>query len=224
MSHNPTIDDPAFIYVLPEDLLHILVVAILPCKQQERLSAMVGRSRQQMLTPSDTDDFDRLLDRIDPPDQAFFDGVRVLSTEDRQRLREILSAEFGKTSMEEAPPSPTLREVQPEYLTLNQRRTPHVLPGSRSFVWISFQTPSRLADDLQAVTQEQHTSIDGILNGFLSTSLALLQIDNLSNEDVDNLAVRRELAATSVAALGDIWDNELDHKWQEFRPCPGKIS
>ena len=43
-------------------------------------------------------------------------------------------------------------------------------------------------------------------------------IDWLSDEDLDSLAVRCELAAASVAALGDFWDNEVDLEWQNFQP------
>ena len=46
-------------------------------------------------------------------------------------------------------------------------------------------------------------------------------IDWLSDEDLDSVAVRRELAAASVAALGDFWDNEVDLGWQDFAPEVG---
>ena len=72
--------------------------------------------------------------------------------------------------------------------------------------------------NLQAVAQERQTSIDMILNESLSTSLTVLHMDHLPNEDIDSLAVRRELAAASVAALGDFWDNEVDLEWQIFQP------
>jgi hypothetical protein len=152
------------------------------------------------------------------PGQALLDAVRSLPTDDRRRLWESLADEFGKLPVEGAPPSPTLREARPEYLAVNQGRTPSVLPAPGSSVWVSFQTPSRLAHDLQAVAQERQTSIDMILNELLSTSLAVLQMDRLPDEDIDSLVVRRELAAASVAALGDFWDNEVDLEWQNFQP------
>ena len=40
----------------------------------------------------------------------------------------------------------------------------------------------------------------------------------MCEEDLDGLAVRRDLAAASVAALGDFWDNDVDAKWQDFQP------
>lgn len=46
-------------------------------------------------------------------------------------------------------------------------------------------------------------------------------IDWLSDEDLDSLAVRRELAAASVFALGDFWDNEAEGEWQYFAPEVG---
>lgn len=41
------------------------------------------------------------------------------------------------------------------------------------------------------------------------------------DEDLDKLAIRRELAAASVAALGDFWDNEVDSQWQDSAPEVG---
>lgn len=46
-------------------------------------------------------------------------------------------------------------------------------------------------------------------------------IDWLSDEDLDSLAVRREMAAASIAVLGDFWDNEVDCAWQDFTPEVG---
>lgn len=46
-------------------------------------------------------------------------------------------------------------------------------------------------------------------------------VDWLTDEDTDDLAVRRELAAASFAALGDFWDNEVDRAWQDFAPEVG---
>lgn len=149
--------------------------------------------------------------------QALIDAVCALSADDRWRLWEILSAEFDRSSLAGASPSPTLREARPEYLAKNQDRTSSALPAPENSVWIRFQTPSGLANDLQAVAQERRTSIDSILNELLSTSLALLQMDHLTDEDVDSLAVRRDLAAASIAALGDFWDNEVDLEWQDYQ-------
>lgn len=153
-----------------------------------------------------------------PSRQALLDAVRTLSAGDRTWLWEILSDELGISSAMGAPSSPALREARPEYLAVNQGRAPNALPAPGSSVWISFQTPSRLANDLQAVAQERQTSIDMILNELLSTTLAVLHMDHLPDEDIDSLAVRRELAAASVAALGDFWDNEVDAEWQDFQP------
>ena len=44
------------------------------------------------------------------------------------------------------------------------------------------------------------------------------RMDWLTGEDTDDLVVRRELVAASVAALGDSWDNEIDIEWQDFQP------
>lgn len=153
----------------------------------------------------------------DFPGEDLLDAIRALSVDGRRRLWQILSDEFGKASVETVPPSPTLREAQPEYIAAGG--TPNAVPAPGRYVRISFQTPSRLADDLQAVAQERQTSIDAILNELLSTSLALLTMDHLPDEDIDSLAVRRELAAASIAALGDFWDSEVDLDWAEIQLC-----
>ena len=152
------------------------------------------------------------------PWQALLETIRHLSEDDRQILLRILADEFGGRASENLPASHTLREARPEYLVVKQGRAPGVLPAAGSSVWISFQTPSQVAHDLQAVAQQWQISIDMILNELLSTSLALLHMEHVPNEDIDSLAVRRELAAASVAALGDFWDNEVDREWQDFQP------
>ena len=48
--------------------------------------------------------------------------------------------------------------------------------------------------------------------------MAALGDGPISEEDLDDLVVRRELAAASVAALGDFWDDEVDARWQGFQP------
>jgi hypothetical protein len=48
--------------------------------------------------------------------------------------------------------------------------------------------------------------------------LTLLGEGPAATESLDSLAVRRELAAASMAALGDLWDNEVDAQWQTFQP------
>lgn len=47
-------------------------------------------------------------------------------------------------------------------------------------------------------------------------------LDWLTDEDTDVLAVRRELAAASVAGLDNFWDNEEDLAWQDFQTTGGK--
>ena len=153
---------------------------------------------------------------IESHQDVLLETIRPLSVDERRLLFSILADEFGGRASENLSASPTLREARPEYLAVKQGRTPGVLPAPSNSVWISFQTPSRLAHDLQAMAQERQTSIDMILNELLSTSLAVLQMDHLPDEDSDSLAVRRELATASVAALGDFWDNEVDRAWQDF--------
>lgn len=150
--------------------------------------------------------------------EALQEAIHHFSEDDRRLLRSILADELGGQVVENVPVNPTLREARAEYLALKRGWTPRSRPAAGRSVKISFHTPSHLADDLQAVAQERQTSIDSILTELLSTSLALLHTDHLSGEDMDSLAVRRDLAAASVAALGDFWDNEADRAWQDFQP------
>lgn len=52
----------------------------------------------------------------------------------------------------------------------------------------------------------------------LQSVLAALGDGPIGEEDLDDLVVRRDLAAASVAALGDVWDDEVDSQWQDFQP------
>ena len=56
------------------------------------------------------------------------------------------------------------------------------------------------------------------LRELLESSLASLGEGPATGEEIDSLAVRRELAAASVNALGDFWGNEIDTEWQTFQP------
>ena len=48
--------------------------------------------------------------------------------------------------------------------------------------------------------------------------MTLLGEGQTATESLDRLSVRRELAAASVAALGDFWDSGVDAHWQTFQP------
>lgn len=150
--------------------------------------------------------------------EALLDNIRALAPDDRRRLWEILDDEFGGPSSDDAPVRYRLRETRSDYVAVEYSRAQGTLPTAASSVLISFQAPSRLAHDLQAVALERQISIDTVLNELLSTSLAVLQMDLPSDDDLDSLTVRRELAAASIAALGNVWDNEVDRVWQDFQP------
>ena len=75
------------------------------------------------------------------------------------------------------------------------------------------------------VSPELHTSLKVAaarrrisMSELLESSMTLLGEGPASTESLDSLAVRRELAAASIAALGDFWDNEVDAQWQTFQP------
>lgn len=50
---------------LSEAESHALSVAMLSCEQQDRLSVLLERNKQQALTPADEEELDRFIQRID---------------------------------------------------------------------------------------------------------------------------------------------------------------
>lgn len=64
LPNSPT-NDPDLLEGLSEAELHALAVATLSPEQQNHLSALLERNRQQTLTPDEEDELDRLLKRID---------------------------------------------------------------------------------------------------------------------------------------------------------------
>lgn len=138
--------------------------------------------------------------------QTLLNAIRTLSSDERRQLWRALDTEFGVWE------EPSLREMHAEYRIGNE------VQMQAHDVKISFHLPSYLALQLQAVAQERSASVDAFLNELLATSLAILQMGNFAEDDTNSLAIRRELAAASVAALGDFWDNEVDREWQDFQP------
>ncbi len=65
MLPNSPANDPDLLEGLSQAELYALSVAMLSPEQQDHLSALLGRNRQQTLTPDEEDELDRLLDRID---------------------------------------------------------------------------------------------------------------------------------------------------------------
>ena len=85
-------------------------------------------------------------------------------------------------------------------------------------VRLSLDVSPELHMSLKMAAVRRRLSMSELLRELLESSLASLGEGPAAGEDTDSLAVRRELAAASVNALGDFWDNEVDAQWQTFQP------
>ena len=83
---------------------------------------------------------------------------------------------------------------------------------------LSLNVSQELHSALKMAATRRRLSMSELAQELLASSLAVLGEGLLAYEDLDDLAVRRELAAASIAALGDSWDNEIDAQWQTFQP------
>ena len=91
------------------------------------------------------------------------------------------------------------------------------VPTKPPRVRLSLDVPPELHTALKVAAARRRITMSELLRQLLESALAALG-DGPMSEDLDDLAVRRELAAASVAALGDFWDNEVDAQWQDFQP------
>ena len=85
-------------------------------------------------------------------------------------------------------------------------------------VRLSLDVPMELHTALKVTAAKRRLSMSDLVRQLLKNALAVLGDASTAYEDLDSLMVRRELAAASVAALGDFWDNEVDAPWQDFQP------
>ena len=88
----------------------------------------------------------------------------------------------------------------------------------RQRVRLSLDVPIELHTALKVTAARRRLSMSDLVRQLLGSALAVLGDSCTVYEDLDSLAIRRELAAASVAALGDFWDNEVDAQWQNFQP------
>lgn len=91
------------------------------------------------------------------------------------------------------------------------------VPTKPPRVRLSLDVSPELHTALKVAAARRRITMSELLRQLLGSALAALG-DGPMSEDLDDLAVRRELAAASVAALGDFWDNEVDAQWQDFQP------
>jgi plasmid stability protein len=85
-------------------------------------------------------------------------------------------------------------------------------------VRLSLDVPQELHTALKVAATRRRLSMSELLREILENALVVLGEGSFADEDLDSLAVRRELAAASIAALGDFWDNAVDAQWQTFQP------
>lgn len=85
-------------------------------------------------------------------------------------------------------------------------------------VRLCLDLPPELHTTLKAAAARRRLTMTEMLRQILESSLVALGEGPAAQEDLDDLAIRRELAAASVAALGDFWDSEVDAQWQTFQP------
>ena len=107
-----------------------------------------------------------------------------------------------------------------EHMELREPRAPYFTGAAgvtNTFVPLSVDLPSAVRKSLEAAANQRHIGLDALVRELLTSSAAVLTIGSIY-EDTDSLTVRRELAAASLAALGDFWDNEVDAQWQTFQP------
>jgi hypothetical protein len=126
MLPNSPANDPDLLEGLSQAELHALSVVMLSSEQQDHLSALLGRNRQQTLTPDEEDALGRLLKRID--------YLNILKARARLTLqyREFL-ARTGQLSpqpaaSDDAPPQDriarAIAEVNLERLATGRNMTP----------------------------------------------------------------------------------------------------
>ena len=107
-----------------------------------------------------------------------------------------------------------------ELVELREPRAPYFTGAAEvtnTFVPLSVDVPSAVRKSLEAAANQRHIGLDALVRELLTSSAAVLTVGSI-HEDTDSLAVRRDLAAASLAALGDFWDNEVDAQWQTFQP------
>ena len=83
---------------------------------------------------------------------------------------------------------------------------------------INLDVSPELHTALKVTAARRRITMSELLRQLLESALAILDAGPMAEENLDSLSVRRELAAASVAALEDFWDNELDAQWQDLQP------
>jgi hypothetical protein len=85
-------------------------------------------------------------------------------------------------------------------------------------VRLSLDVSPELHTALKVAAARRRITMSELMRQLLESALTIMDMGSMGEEDLDSLAVLRELAAASVAALGDFWDNEVDARWQDFQP------
>ena len=134
----------------------------------------------------------------------------------------LMLAQYGVETMIATPDEfgDQAAKAEEEHVELREPRAPYFTGAAgvtNTFVPLSVDVPPAVRKSLEAAANQRHIGLDALVRELLTSSAAVLTIGSI-HEDTDSLAVRRELAAASLAALGDFWDNEVDAQWQTFQP------
>jgi hypothetical protein len=85
-------------------------------------------------------------------------------------------------------------------------------------VRLSLDVSPELHTALKVAAARRRITMSELMRQLLESALAIMDAGPMTEEDLNSLAVRRELATASMAALGDFWDHEVDAQWQDYQP------
>jgi hypothetical protein len=91
-------------------------------------------------------------------------------------------------------------------------------PEKQQLVRLSLDVTPEMHTALKLAATRHRMTMSKLLRQILQSSLEALGESAAGDIDLEDIAVRRHLAAASVAGLGDFWDNEIDAQWQDFQP------
>ncbi len=96
------------------------------------------------------------------------------------------------------------------------------MPGAASEtlqrVRLSLDVTPEMHTTLKLAATRRRMTMSSLMRKVLQGALEALGEPEVGDVDLDDVAVRRDLAAASVAGLGDFWDNDIDAQWQDFQP------
>ncbi len=95
---------------------------------------------------------------------------------------------------------------------------PGAVPETLRRVRLSLDVTPEMHTTLKLAATRRRMTMSSLMRKVLQGALEALGEPEVGDIDLDDVAVRRDLAAASVAGLGDFWDNDIDAQWQDFQP------